>query len=148
MKRASLISVVLTVALAIACSTANKVGPDTANPGIVSIAVVVVQDPTQTDPVVEVTYPSFATAGAQKIRWCVYNNTKWTVTVSILLPVGSTLCVTNPPALVDIPPGNNPAMCTDICDCGGTPNTYPYTVDVTTTSGGHGINPNPRVILN
>ena len=117
MKRASLISVVLTVALAIACSTPT--GPGTANTGLVTIAVVVVQDPMQTNPIVQVTYPSFATTGAQKIRWCVYNNTKWTVTVSILVPGGSTLCVTNPPALVDIPPGNDPAMCTAICDCGG-----------------------------
>lgn len=147
MKRASLISVVLTVALAIACSTANKVGPGTANPGVITIAIVVVQDPQQTNPTVEVTDPSYA-ATPQKIRWCVYNDIKSKLTLSILFPNGSP-CDNNPNLrLIDIDPGNDPAACTEVCGCVAGPNDLRYTVDVTTASGGHAINANPRVILN
>lgn len=150
MKRASLISVVLTVALAIACSTStndtNKnnsyIGPGTANPDLVTIAVVVVQDPLKTDPMIEVTYPSYA---VKQIQWCVYNDTKAPVSVSFAFPLGSP-CKINPPALIDIPAGNNPAVCT-ACDCITTAKEYPYQVEVT-TAGGRVINADPRVILN
>lgn len=149
MKRASLISVLLTVALAIACSTPT-IGPGTANPGLITIAIVVAQDPHQTgaDPTVEVTYPSYA-ASPQKIRWCVYNDTNSKLTkVSIDFPNGSP-CDNNPNlTLYDIDPGNDPAACTEVCGCVSTAKQYPYKVDVTTASGGHGINADPRVILN
>jgi hypothetical protein len=148
MKRASLISVLLTVALAIACNSTNSIAPGTADPGMVTIAVVVAQDPLLPDPVVEVTYPAYATTGAQKIRWCVYNDTKWILSqVSIVFTSGSP-CKTVPPPLTNIPAGNDPAMCTATCECGAGASDYPYTVEVTTTTGGRGINANPRVILN
>jgi len=154
MKRASLISVLLTVALAIACSSpstnTNKNGGviGTANPGLVTICVVVTQDPAQSLPTVEVTDPSYAAKQAQKIRWCVYNNTKSQLTrVSIAFNAGSP-CDNNPTlTLTNIDAGNDPAACTDVCGCIATAGSFGYTINVTTISG-NVQNPNPRVILN
>jgi hypothetical protein len=159
MKRASLISVVLTVALAIACTTpttnTNKsssgyISPGTANPGLVTIAVVVTQDPAQTLPTVEVTDPSYASKKAQKIRWCVYNNTQTLLSqVSIVFTGGASPCDNNPTlTLNNIDAGNDPAVCTDVCGCIPTAGSFSYLVNVTTASGGHPPSPNPRVILN
>jgi hypothetical protein len=157
MKRASLISVVLTVALAIACSTPtnniNKntgyIPPGTANPGLLTIAVVVAQDPLQTDPTVEVTDPSYA-AAPQKIRWCVYNDTQTLVTDLAIVFAGTPPCDNSPTlTLSNIEAGNDPAACTAVaCDCSSTAANFAYVVNVTTATGQHAQDPNPRVILN
>lgn len=150
MKRASLISVALILALAIACSSpannTNKAG--VANPGLITIAVVVIQDPAQSLPTVEVTDPSWS-GQAQKIRWCVYNDTKSRLSQVSIVFNGGSPCENNPTlTLNNIDAGNDPAVCTDVCGCVASPGGFPYTVDVTTASGGHVQNPNPRVILN
>ena len=158
MKRASLISVVLTVALAIACSTPtnniNKntgyIPPGTANPGLVTIAIVVTQDPSSMDPTIEVTTPTFAAKKAQKIRWCVYNDTQTLVTDLAIVFAGTPPCDNSPTlTLSNIEAGNDPAACTTVaCDCSSTAGNFAYVVNVTTATGQHAQDPNPRVILN
>ena len=149
MKRASLISVVLTVALAIACSTPT-IGPGTANPGLITIAIVVTQDPSSTIPTVEVTTPSFAAKKAQKIRWCVYNDTQTLLTDLTIVFAGTPPCANSPTlTLSNIDAGNDPASCTLVaCDCSSTAGDFAYVVNVTTATGQHAQDPNPRVILN
>jgi hypothetical protein len=147
MKIASLISLVLAVALSLACSGAAT-NPGLANPGLNTVAIVVTQDPAQSMPTVQVTDPTYAGSKSQKIRWCVYNNTAQTVTRLAIVFTGASPCDNSPSlVLTNIPAGNDLAVCTDTCGCIATGGTFPYSINVTTGLG-NPPSPNPRVILN
>ena len=147
MKIASLVSLVLTMALAIACGDSKNSG--LANPGLVTVAIVVTQDPAQTLPTVEVTDPTFAQKTAQKIRWCVYNDTAQTLNVVAIRFTSGTPCDNNPSLrITNVLSGNDQPACSDACGCGPTAAAFQYSIDVTTAAGQNPPSPTPRVILN
>jgi hypothetical protein len=147
MKITSLISLVLTLALAVACSSGTP-DPGVTTPGLNTVAIVVTQDPTQSVPTVEVTDPTFALQTSQKIRWCVYNNTKQSITRLSIAFSAASPCSNNPSLLLtNIPAGNDQPVCTDTCGAVSTAGTFQYSINVTTPAG-NPPSPNPRVILN
>ncbi len=147
MRLASIVSLVLTMALALACNGSST--PGIASPGLNTVAIVVTQDPAQALPTVEVTDPTFAMQKSQKIRWCVYNNTSQALTRVAISFTGASPCDNNPTLLLtNIDAGNDPAACTDTCGCVATAGTFQYSINVTTASGGTPPSPTPRVILN
>lgn len=182
MKRASLILSLLASMFALACgvdqsgnmnasndnknigSNSNARGPaqgitaggvTAADPGVITIPVVVCYDANRTVQV-RVAEPLYVSAkNQQKVRWCVYNDLDVSIaSVSISAfnsgSANALLC-SNTPNLTTgaIPPGNLDAVCTEFCAAVGSPSgtSFQYTVTARPDNQNEVNALGPRVII-